>query len=52
MATEPKIKTDPAKAEVITVPPSEWLLELTERTFREVDQANRRIAEMNRKYGR
>ena len=52
MATEPKIKTDPAKTEVITVPPSEWLLELTERTFREVDQANRRIAELNRKYGR
>lgn len=52
MATEPKTKTDQAKTEVITVPPSEWLLELTKQTFREVDQANRRIAELNRNYGR
>ena len=52
MATEPKIKTDPAKAEVITEPPPEWLIKLAKQTCERVDQANRRIAELNRKYGR
>ena len=57
MATEPKgkvnqVETDTAKTEVITEPPSEWLIELTKRTFDEIDQGNRRIEELNRKYGR
>ena len=41
-----------ANHEVITEPPPQWLIELAEETFRKVDEGNRRIEELNRKYGR
>ena len=40
-----------ANHEVITEPPPQWLIDLTEETFRKVDEGNRRIEELNRKYG-
>ena len=52
MATEPGGKTDQAKTEVLTEPPPKWLIELTKRTFDEIDEANRLIDELDRKYGR
>ena len=52
MATEPKIKTDPAKAEVVPEPPPEWLIKLAKRTCERVDQAHRQVVELDRKYGR
>ena len=57
MATEPKgkvnrVETDQAKTEVIPGPPPKWLIELAKQTCEQVDQANRRIEELNRKYGR
>ena len=41
-----------ADHEVITEPPPQWLIDLAEETFRKVDEGNRRIEELNRKYGR
>ena len=41
-----------ANHEVITEPPPQWLLDLAEETFRKVDEGNRWIEELNRKYGR
>ena len=43
---------DAAAHEVITEPPPQWLIDLAEETFRKVDEGNRRIEELNRKYGR
>ena len=40
-----------ANHEVITKPPPQWLIELSQETFRKVDEANRQIEELNRKYG-
>lgn len=52
MATEPKANTEQAKAEVITEPPPEWLIKLAKQTCERVDQAHRRVVELDRKYGR
>ena len=41
-----------ANHEVITEPPPQWLIDLSEETFRKVDEANRQIDELDRKYGR
>lgn len=49
VAETPELATD---HEVITEPPPRWLVELAEETFRKVDEGNRRIEELNRKYGR
>ena len=38
--------------EVITEPPPQWLIELSEEAFRKFDEAHRQIMELDRKYGR
>ena len=41
-----------ANHEVITEPPPQWLIDLSQEAFREFDEAHRRIMELDRKYGR
>lgn len=41
-----------ANHEVITDPPPQWLIELSQETFRKLDEAHRQIMELDRKYGR
>ena len=49
VAETPELAAD---HEVITEPPPQWLIELSQETVRKVDEGNRRIEELNRKYGR
>lgn len=41
-----------ANHEVITEPPPQWLIDLSEEAFRKFDEAHRQIMELDRKYGR
>ena len=52
--TESIAETQEAAAnhEVITEPPPQWLIELSEEAFRKFDEAHRQIMELDRKYGR
>ena len=52
MATDTKIKIAPANAEAMPEPPPEWLIKLAKQTCERVDQAHRRVVELDRKYGR
>lgn len=52
MATNPEIKTDQAKTEMIPEPPPEWLIKLAKQTCDRVDQAHQQVVAMDRKYGR